>query len=165
MRCCSTLNAVAKTTVLLFTVLLFHGAILHGMGTQSFAPSQDAAIVLSSGVHVFYRCQRGNSTDENDFPGVTVVLHGNPDQGMGDFMGLSDMLIDEGTAVCVWDRPGIGFSGYALAENIRYTLLKLDYTHLKHGASYVLRSTFVFVYTISRPRLSPDTRKTIWSAF
>ena len=40
-------------------------------------------------------------------------------KGVGDFLGLTNLLEEKGLRVCVWDRPGIGFSGYARPENLR----------------------------------------------
>ncbi len=42
-----------------------------------------------------------------------MLFHGNADMGIGDFLGLTDILEERGLRYCVWDRPGIGFSDFA----------------------------------------------------
>lgn len=110
---CSTTNELTKILVFIVSCFLFNGAIMHGMGIQSFAPIDGAYVQLEeslSGDLVYYRCNKTAGSD------ATVLVLGNEDQGIADFLGIYQTL-GEKSNVCLWDPPGIGFSGYAHPEH------------------------------------------------
>ena len=110
--CCSSANVLAKLLILGFTGLLLFSAVHHGMGTQSFPPTDGKLLTTSAGREIYYRCI--GSDDQNP----VVVLEGDTGQGIVDFMGLFETLQDTGLKICAWDRPGVGFSDYGYYEDM-----------------------------------------------
>ena len=118
-RCITTflmsVNVVSKTLVLAISCLLLNGAVLHGIGTQDFPPIDGKFLQMTSGHTIYYRCT-GNSTT---YP--PVVILGNPEQGMADFLGIFDLIQsrEPELRVCVWDPPGLGYSEYTEPESAK----------------------------------------------
>ncbi len=81
---------------------------------QSFPPTEDGDFLFLDGIEapsVYYKCGGissgyGNESDPQFKDSPVLVLHGNPDQGVGDFLGLADLMDEAGIRHCLWDRPG-----------------------------------------------------------
>ncbi|TRY77813.1 hypothetical protein TCAL_14389 [Tigriopus californicus] len=113
-------NCGLKLLVLVFACLLMKGAIAHGMGIQHHAPKEGEFLDLPLGPatypdtqSIYYRCE-GNSTE---YP--TLILEHDISHGMVEWLGIFPLLVQDGFRVCIWDKPGTGFSEYAFRHQFR----------------------------------------------
>ncbi len=57
-HCCSACNGLLKAAVLVVSVLMFGSAIVHGMGTQDFPPTEDGGFIqIDDNVRVYFKCE------------------------------------------------------------------------------------------------------------
>lgn len=113
-------NCGLKLLVLIFACLLMKGAISHGMGIQHHAPKEGKFLDLPVGSitypdtqSIYYRCE-GNSTE---YP--TIILEHDVSHGMAEWLGIFSLLVQDDFRVCIWDKPGTGFSEYAFGHQLR----------------------------------------------
>jgi len=131
------LNELLKVLALVVSCFLLHGALIHGLGTQHHAPHEGNFLTFtvqnqhgeSVNKTVYYWCSRSladqghnhtfyqpETNDTTDSP--VFILENDLAYGMADWLGLFAALRIQGHRVCIWDKPGVGFSFYATKQDL-----------------------------------------------
>jgi hypothetical protein len=116
LQCLSIINSVFKVLMLLICTFLTVGALTAGVGASRYPPrGKILNVKLEDGsgqtqkIHVF--CDG----PVNDSMPV-IMFEGSGSHGYADYLGLQLVLTERKFRSCSWDKAGLGFSDYALAE-------------------------------------------------
>jgi hypothetical protein len=109
--CARGCNYVLLVVAALLLGILLYGEAVMGVATQRFGPRGTVVLVpISDGTARFYSVMFNCSGEISTKP--TILLETDGSHGAPDMWPLQNALTAERRRVCVYDKPGLGFSSY-----------------------------------------------------
>lgn len=138
--CCSCLKVwifINAIFMIFFLALLTNGALIEGQAPKFPPRGKFVTVSLADGAQqrIHYLCEGPQSTTHD-----TILFDADGSHGMSDFWGMQKFLTAAGRRVCVFDKPGLGWSDYwRVSQNLNSSTFYHQFlTSIGERAPFVL---------------------------